>query len=63
LITSEGIGGRVLNAVSADSVRAALGSRFDDVLQRIAIYRASGVQRAELPGLLSDLAAIRAAWP
>jgi ABC-type dipeptide/oligopeptide/nickel transport system permease component len=49
----------VLDAVSADSVRAALGSRFEDALQRIAIYRASGVQRFEFPGLVSDLAAMR----
>jgi ABC-type dipeptide/oligopeptide/nickel transport system permease component len=48
-----------LMAVSADSVRESLVGRFGDALQRMAVYRDSGVQRAELPGLLSDLAAIR----
>src|SRR5258706_776083 len=47
------------DVVNADVVRAALGSRLDDAMQRITIYRASGVQRSELPGLLSDLAAIK----
>src|SRR6266851_381292 len=45
--------------VTDDSVRAALGDRFAPALQRITLYRDQGVQVSELPGLLSDLAAIR----
>jgi ABC-type dipeptide/oligopeptide/nickel transport system permease component len=48
-----------LIAVTAEPVRTALGSRFEDAMQRIAVYRDQGVQPPEMPILLADLGAIR----
>jgi ABC-type dipeptide/oligopeptide/nickel transport system permease component len=48
-----------LTAVTQDEVRAQLGGRFDDTLQKIAFYNEQGIRRDEMPQLLDDLAEIR----
>lgn len=47
-----------LDAVTSDSIRTALGSRFDSILQRIVLYRDQGVLPSEMPNLLNDLEAV-----